>query len=152
MTTLRGRFGRSQPPGETSPQQLPTGLTEFVAELTRHQPRLRGLVRCLLFDRKDAEDVLQDANLTLVRKSADYRPGTDFWAWASQVARYQVLTHCKRLKRDKLVFSADLLATLAESVIGATLQPRLPWLSNELVNGLQTLLAAVLALAVVPWV
>lgn len=114
MTTLRDRFGPSQSPGETSPQQLPAGLTEFVAELTRHQPRLRGLIRCLLFDRKDAEDVLQDTNLTLVRKSADYRPGTDFWAWASQVARYQVLTHCKRLKRDKLVFSADLLATLAE--------------------------------------
>ena len=40
-----------------------------------------------------------------------------------------------------------LLATLAESVIGATLQSRLPWLSNELVNGLQTLLAALLAMA-----
>jgi uncharacterized protein (TIGR00297 family) len=51
-----------------------------------------------------------------------------------------------------LVTAVALLATLAESVIGATLQPRLPWLSNELVNGLQTLLAAVLALAVVPWV
>ena len=40
-----------------------------------------------------------------------------------------------------------LLATLAESVIGATLQQRLPWLSNELVNGIQTLLAALLAMA-----
>ena len=40
-----------------------------------------------------------------------------------------------------------LLATLAEIIIGATLQQRLPWLSNELVNGLQTLLAALLAMA-----
>ena len=31
-------------------------------------------------------------------------------------------------------------------MIGATLQQRLPWLSNELVNGLQTLLAALLAM------
>jgi RNA polymerase sigma-70 factor (ECF subfamily) len=90
------------------------GMAEFCAELTRHQPRLRGLVRCLLFDRADVEDVLQDANVTLLRKAADYRLGTDFWAWASQVARYQVLTHCKRLRRDKLVFSDALLATLAE--------------------------------------
>ena len=46
-----------------------------------------------------------------------------------------------------LVTAVALAATLAESVIGATLQQRLPWLSNELVNGLQTLLAALLALA-----
>ena len=46
-----------------------------------------------------------------------------------------------------MVTLVGLLATLAESVIGATLQQRLPWLSNELVNGLQTLLAALLAMA-----
>jgi RNA polymerase sigma-70 factor (ECF subfamily) len=82
-------------------------------ELTRHQPLLRGLVRCLLFDRADVEDVLQDTNVTLLRKATDYQMGTDFWAWASQVARYQVLTHCKRLRRDKLVFSEELIAMLA---------------------------------------
>jgi RNA polymerase sigma-70 factor (ECF subfamily) len=96
----------------TAPDTAP--LAEFCVELTRHQPRLRGLVRCLLFDRAAVEDVLQDTNVTLLRKAADYRMGTDFWAWASQVARYQVLTHCKRLRRDKLVFSEELIAMLAE--------------------------------------
>ena len=48
-----------------------------------------------------------------------------------------------------LVGAVALVATLAESVIGATLQSRWSWLSNELVNGVQTLLAALLALAVV---
>jgi uncharacterized protein (TIGR00297 family) len=45
-----------------------------------------------------------------------------------------------------LVSLVGLLATLAESLVGATLQRRWSWLSNELVNGLQTLLAAVLGL------
>lgn len=45
-----------------------------------------------------------------------------------------------------LVVSAAMAATLLESVVGATLQQRLAWLSNELVNGLQTLLAALLVL------
>jgi uncharacterized protein (TIGR00297 family) len=45
-----------------------------------------------------------------------------------------------------LVAAVGLLATLAESLIGATLQPRCPWLSNELVNAIQTLLAAALAI------
>jgi uncharacterized protein (TIGR00297 family) len=46
-----------------------------------------------------------------------------------------------------LVSAAGLIATLLESLIGATLQPRWPWLSNELVNGIQTLIGAVLAMA-----
>jgi uncharacterized protein (TIGR00297 family) len=45
-----------------------------------------------------------------------------------------------------LVAAVGLLATLLESLIGATLQPRLAWLSNELVNALQTLIAALLAM------
>jgi uncharacterized protein (TIGR00297 family) len=50
-----------------------------------------------------------------------------------------------------LVSGVGLVATLAESVVGASLQQRLGWLSNELVNGLQTLLAALLAMGLVHW-
>jgi uncharacterized protein (TIGR00297 family) len=46
-----------------------------------------------------------------------------------------------------LVAVVGLVATLLESLVGATLQRRHAWLSNELVNGLQTLIAALLALA-----
>jgi uncharacterized membrane protein len=45
-----------------------------------------------------------------------------------------------------LVTAVALLATLIESAIGATLQRRWGWLSNELVNGLQTAIAALLAM------
>lgn len=91
----------------------PHELEGFVAALTRHQTRLRGLVRCLLFDPGPTEDVLQDVNVVLLRKAAEFQPGTDFWAWASQVVRYQVLTYAKRQGRDKLVFDEELLASLA---------------------------------------
>jgi uncharacterized protein (TIGR00297 family) len=45
-----------------------------------------------------------------------------------------------------LVIAVGVAATLVESLIGATLQGRITWLSNELVNGLQTLLAALMAM------
>ena len=51
-----------------------------------------------------------------------------------------------------LVSGVGLAATLLESLIGATLQRRLRWLSNELVNGLQTLVAALLAMGLAPLV
>mgnify|MGYP000704370385 CR=1 FL=1 len=46
-----------------------------------------------------------------------------------------------------LVTLVGLLATLIESVIGATCQHRFSWLTNELVNGLQTMIAALIAMA-----
>ncbi|EDY38123.1 Integral membrane protein [Cyanobium sp. PCC 7001] len=46
-----------------------------------------------------------------------------------------------------LVTGVGLVATLLESVIGATVQPRCGWLTNEMVNGVQTVLAAALAMA-----
>ena len=94
----------------------PRKLEEFLRELTRHQRRLRGLVRCLLFDSRDVEDVWQDVNVTLLRKAGEFQPGTDFWAWACSVARYQVLTHCRRLERDRLVLDEELLGLIAEEV------------------------------------
>lgn len=103
-------------PESVSPSAAAGDLDAFARELTRHQARLRGLIRCLLFNRQDVEDLWQDTNVLLLRKAADFRPGTDFWAWSSQVARYQVLTHCKKLKRDRLVFSDELLATLADEL------------------------------------
>ncbi len=45
-----------------------------------------------------------------------------------------------------LVTAVGLLATLIESLIGATVQGRCRWLSNELVNAVQTLIAALLAM------
>ena len=45
-----------------------------------------------------------------------------------------------------VVMLIGLLATLAESLLGALAQDRFRWLSNELVNALQTLLAALMAM------
>lgn len=50
-----------------------------------------------------------------------------------------------------LVTGVGLVATLLESVIGATAQSRFRWLSNELVNALQTALAALLAMLAWAW-
>ena len=42
---------------------------------------------------------------------------------------------------------AAFLANTAESIVGATVQGRVAWLTNDVVNGLQITLAAALALA-----
>jgi len=84
--------------------------------LTKHQSRLRGFIRCLLLRSDHVEDVLQETNLLLWNKADQFQPGTSFWAWASEVARYQVLTHWKKQGRDRLLFDETLVNTLAEEV------------------------------------
>ena len=85
----------------------------FVGELTRHQTRLRGFLRCLLVRPSDVDDLLQDVNAVLWQKAGEYRPGTDFWSWASQVARYKAFNQLRRYGRDRVVFDDSLLADLA---------------------------------------
>ncbi|MEQ8209485.1 MAG: sigma-70 family RNA polymerase sigma factor [Lacipirellulaceae bacterium] len=107
----------SSQPGSSQPasggEVTDRGVTEeFYQLLTQHQSRLRGFVRCLLFNAAEVDDVLQETNVILLRKARGFQPGTNFWAWASTVARYEVLSHFKRLGRNKHVLNSELMQEL----------------------------------------
>ncbi|MFM7059075.1 MAG: sigma-70 family RNA polymerase sigma factor [Planctomycetota bacterium] len=87
---------------------------EIVALIARHQIRLRGLVRCLLVPVADIDDVLQEINTVLWQKSTEFEAGSDFWAWASQIARFKVFNHLRRHDRERLVFNDLLLNEIAD--------------------------------------
>lgn len=92
----------------------PSNPSEIVNLIARHQPRLRGLVRCLLVRSSDVDDVLQEVNSVLWEKASEFQSGTDFWAWASQIARFKALNHVRKYSRDRLIFDDDLLGELAD--------------------------------------
>ncbi len=85
----------------------------FSAELARAQFSLYTYVRTLLAGSPDAWDVLQEANRVMCQKAADVGSAAEFLPWAYTVARYEVMTHRKRMSRDRLVFSAGVLDSLA---------------------------------------
>ena len=62
---------------------------EVVQQIARHQSRLRAFVRCLLVRSSDVDDLLQQVNVVLWEKADEFQPGTDFGAWASQIARFK---------------------------------------------------------------
>jgi len=86
----------------------------IVQEIARHQSRLRAFVRCLLVRSSDVDDVLQDINAVLWEKADEFEPGTDFWAWASQIARYKVLNQVRKYGRERLVFDLPTVQRLAD--------------------------------------
>ena len=76
---------------------------ELVGQLTACQGKLYGYIMSLLPDAHQARDVLQETNLVIWRKAAEYEAGTNFGAWVSRIAFYQVMAHRSRQKRDRHV-------------------------------------------------
>ncbi|WLD12871.1 sigma-70 family RNA polymerase sigma factor [Planctellipticum variicoloris] len=88
---------------------------EIVRLIAQAQRRLYAFVFALVRRSADADDVLQEINVVLWRKRDAYRPGTNFLAWAFEIARLQVLAHRARCARSEDPFDAALLAEIAEA-------------------------------------
>lgn len=97
---------------------------EFVRLLTSAQPRLFSYLAMLLGDVHDANNVLQDANVTLWTKADDFTPGTNFLAWAREVAYFKALAFVRDSKRDKLIVNQALIETLVARPDFAEIDPR----------------------------
>ncbi len=95
----------------------PEADKEFVRQLTLHQGAVLAYIRSLMGGARDSQDVLQQTNLKLWEKKADFIPGTNFKSWAFAVARYEVLGQRRRLRRDGwIVFNEALCERLAEDL------------------------------------
>jgi len=87
---------------------------EFIRLLTECQPWLRALVRAILLSPGDVDEVVQRTNVVLWRKADCFEPGTNFRAWASQVARLEVLAYTREQGKDRHAFNAELVHRLAD--------------------------------------
>jgi RNA polymerase sigma-70 factor (ECF subfamily) len=60
-------------------------------------------------------DVVQEVNVTLWRKQKQFRPGTNFKAWAFKTAHFHVLGTRRKLAVDgkRLIFDPELIEMLA---------------------------------------
>ncbi|WP_425399874.1 sigma-70 family RNA polymerase sigma factor [Aeoliella sp.] len=89
---------------------------DYVQAMIGMQSRLHAFLLTLLADSQAADDVLQETNLILCRKSDDFAEGTDFQAWAFQIARYQCMAYWQLRQRDRLVFDQETLESFALEV------------------------------------
>lgn len=86
----------------------------FVQQLTENQNRLYGYVYSLIGDHGRAEDVLQETNLVLWRKIAEFDQTRPFLPWAFGIVRFQVLAQLRDNKRDRLLLDSNLGELLSE--------------------------------------
>lgn len=70
-------------------------------------------IMSLVGNRHDAEDVLQRASVVMWRRFETFEAGTDFIAWATTVAFYEVRNFQRFTGRSRLEFDDELMQTLA---------------------------------------
>ncbi len=95
-------------------QPMPDAVKEqFVRLMAMHGRRLYAYVLSLVPNWADADEVFQETSVRLWRDFSDFEPNSNFPAWATRVAYFQVLTWRKRAARSQLVFDDDVLQLIA---------------------------------------
>jgi RNA polymerase sigma-70 factor, ECF subfamily len=87
---------------------------EFVRLLLMYQKRVYGFILAMVPNYSDAEDIFQQVVMVMCRRFSEFQPGTNFLAWAIQIARYELYNVRKIQRRSLVHFSSDTMETLFE--------------------------------------
>lgn len=85
--------------------------------MTRHQRQIFGYIHALVPQRADAEDILQETSLVICEKFDDFQEGTDFVAWACQIAWWNVRRARQKFARSKVVFDDEVLEAVSTTAV-----------------------------------
>lgn len=89
-------------------------IVEFERLFTQCESDIQAFILTLLPHWSDAEDVLQRTRIVLWQKFAQFEPGSNFKAWALQVARFEVSNFRRTQRRDRHCFDDSLVDSLAD--------------------------------------
>ena len=107
----------SETEARTEPVSPVAPSPEFVQLFTHHQRRLFLYILSQIPNPIEAEEVQQETNVVIWSKFAQFRPGTNFQAWVSQIATFEVLKYRSRKKRDRIQFSDEFLETVSREAL-----------------------------------
>ena len=87
----------------------------LMALMTRHQRQIFSYIYVLVPNRSDAEDLLQETSLVICEKFNEFREGTDFVAWACQIAYWRVRYSRQKFARSKVLFDQEIVDVVAKT-------------------------------------
>ena len=90
---------------------------DFVRLLSCHSRQIFGFILTLSPHRADAEDIFQNASVALWKKFDTYQPGTNFRAWAYQVAYLEVVEHRRQRSKLRALLSEEAFEALAADAL-----------------------------------
>lgn len=111
----------------------------LMALITRHQRQIFSYIYTLVPDRPDAEDLLQETCVVICEKFDEFAPGTDFVAWACQIAWWRIRYSRQKFARAKVIFDDNVLEAVARTA--STMREELDERHEALAGCLQKLAA-----------
>jgi RNA polymerase sigma-70 factor, ECF subfamily len=94
--------------------ELSNPTEAFVGLFAQNQYEIHSFILTLVPDWADADDVMQTTSIVLWRKFGQFEPGTNFVAWACQIARLEIYNFRRVKGRDRLLFDDSLLRSLGD--------------------------------------
>ncbi len=81
----------------------------FVKLLSANYYRIGAFVQSQLYNNQDTDDVMQETSRMMWKKFDEFKPGTDFLAWAFAIAKYRILDFRKTRKGKNISLSNQTL-------------------------------------------
>jgi RNA polymerase sigma-70 factor, ECF subfamily len=88
---------------------------QLMSLMTRHQRQIFAYIYTLVPRRHDAEDLLQETSVVICEKFEEFTPGTDFVAWACQIAYWRIRYSRQKYARSKVVFDQTVVDAVAQT-------------------------------------
>ena len=82
---------------------------EFVELLTQNYCRINSFIFCMVPNEVDSEDIMQETTALMWEKFDQYRPGTNFVAWALTIAKYKILSYQRDKGRNRIQFDDQVM-------------------------------------------
>jgi RNA polymerase sigma-70 factor len=92
---------------------------EFVRLFSQHASQIFGFVLALCVNRADADDIFQSTSVVLWEKFDSYQPGSNFLAWATRIAYYEVMYDRRRTNRVRTLSDEAWQALASDALVAA---------------------------------
>src|SRR3954469_10672200 len=100
---------------QNTPHDETENRKRLMALMTRHQRQIFSYIYALVPNRYDAEDLLQETSVVICEKFHEFEEGTDFVAWACQIAYWRVRYSRQKYARSKVVFNQEIVDAIAQT-------------------------------------
>lgn len=87
---------------------------QFLRLLLPNQKQIGGYILAYVPNHADAEDILQETLSILWKKFDQYKPGTDFLAYALTIAKYEIKNYYRMCSKSGKTFLGDHLQQIID--------------------------------------
>ena len=79
--------------------------SQFLSLFMAHERRIYNFILALAGNYSDADDLLQEVAMVMLDKFDEFEQGSNFLAWAIQIARYKIISFRRKQNRRSILFS-----------------------------------------------